>query len=407
MPDPREILPEVQVSTYGSWDELAGWWWNLVKEQYDVSDVMREHFRERLAAAKTRQEKIRAIYDFVVSDVRYVDWEFGVHGYKPYRTSAIFDRRFGDCKDKALLISALLKDVGIPAYPVLIRLDDQRPEEDLTLPLGEHFNHCIAAELSEDGKSYQFLDGTAEYHSADDCPDGDRGAKVIVVRDGRADPQQIPTATPDENGQDETVAVAMRKDGAASIDYAATARGHHAVQIRATYVNEADRKEQLTAGVNRRFWQGEFGKITFSKLDDLSAPVSMSYRFEVADALTRDGNRSRLKPLWPPLDWTSITVTETRRFDILLGAPSRVATTSTVTLPPKMKAAEIPTDVVIDQPFARYELKREAADGKIVFHRLLILKQPRVKAADYAAFKQFVWQVAAAEMETATIEESR
>jgi cellulose synthase operon protein C len=121
MPSPEEFTPEVQVSSYADWDAFTTWWWNLIKDQYDVSDAMRAKLEEILEGKTTDEEKLRAIYDFVVTDVRYVAWEFGVHGYKPYRASAIFDRRFGDCKDKALLINALLSEIGLKGYPVLIR----------------------------------------------------------------------------------------------------------------------------------------------------------------------------------------------------------------------------------------------------------------------------------------------
>src|ERR1043165_5221994 len=100
---------------------------------------MRARVKQLLEGTQTVDEKIRAIYDFVVTDIRYVAWEFGVHGYKPYRASAIFERRFGDCKDKALVMNAMLKEAGIDGYPVLIKLEEPRSDEDHALALVQHF----------------------------------------------------------------------------------------------------------------------------------------------------------------------------------------------------------------------------------------------------------------------------
>ena len=52
---------------------------------------------------------------------RYVGLEFGIHGYKPYKVTQVLARRFGDCKDKASLMVALLREVGIDAELVLVR----------------------------------------------------------------------------------------------------------------------------------------------------------------------------------------------------------------------------------------------------------------------------------------------
>jgi tetratricopeptide (TPR) repeat protein len=403
MPDPDEFVPALEVSTYRSWDEFASWWWNLIHKQYDVTDAMRAKVREIVAGATTREEKIRAIYDFVVSDIRYVAWEFGVHGYKPYRSSAIFDRRFGDCKDKALVMNTMLKEAGIEGYPVLIRLDEPRSAEDHTLPLVEHFNHCIVA-IPEDDGTMRFLDGTAEFHAVSDLPDGDRGAKVVVVRDGKAVETAIPVASPDDNFEREEIKVALRDDGSASIAFRADLKGHHAVGVRSKFVNEADRKEELTDSVNRRFGQGTLGDVAFSALKDLAAPVWMSYAFEVGDLLNRDGDRARIRPLWSEFDWTSIAVTEKRRFDILVGSPSRTVTVADVTLPPKWKVAAAPEDTLVEEPFARYELKRTLSEGSVRFERTLVIKVTRVKAEDYQVFRRFVTKVAEADRETVTLE---
>jgi hypothetical protein len=156
--------------------------------------------------------------------------------------------------------------------------------------------------------------------------------------------------------------------------------------------------------VNRRFGQGTLGAIEFSDLKDLSTPVSMSYVFEVGDLLNRDGERSRVRPLWPEVDWTSIAVTQSRRFDILLGSPSRSVTTVEVTLPPGWKVSAPTEDVVVEEPFARYELKREVAERKVRFRRDFVVNVPRVKAADYPVFRRFVTRVAEADRETVTLE---
>ena len=67
------------------------------------------------------EARVRAVYNFVVANTRYVGLEFGIHGYKPYKVTQVLARRFGDCKDKASLLLALLREVGVEADLVLVR----------------------------------------------------------------------------------------------------------------------------------------------------------------------------------------------------------------------------------------------------------------------------------------------
>ena len=75
----------------------------------------------------TDEARVRAVYNFVVENTRYVGLEFGIHGYKPYKVTQVLARRFGDCKDKASLLLALLREVGVDADLVLVRTAARRP----------------------------------------------------------------------------------------------------------------------------------------------------------------------------------------------------------------------------------------------------------------------------------------
>ena len=70
---------------------------------------------------QTDKEKIAAIQEFVLRSTHYVALEFGIYSYKPYPVTQIYARRFGDCKDKASLMIALLRAAGIEAEIALVR----------------------------------------------------------------------------------------------------------------------------------------------------------------------------------------------------------------------------------------------------------------------------------------------
>ncbi len=100
--------------------QVGRYWWGLVRDQLDAQRRAEEdggEAAEGRGPQGRRRKVVAAIYDFVVTNTRYVALEFGIHGYKPYRVDRVLARRFGDCKDKASLIVAMLKVAGVDARP--------------------------------------------------------------------------------------------------------------------------------------------------------------------------------------------------------------------------------------------------------------------------------------------------
>ena len=253
-PPSQEHTLRVQASTYADWESFGNWWWSLIREEIAVSPEMSEMVTELTQNEETRIDKLRAIYDFVVTDVRYNAWEFGVHGYQPYSAPVIFSRRFGDCKDKAILLRAMLSEVGIEAWPVLIQSEGRRFEEDHDLPLVAHFNHCIAHVPAQDGIPEMFLDGTARLHPLEVLPDSDAGAKVLTVRSDGAEQMQIPFATAQDNVQREQIEIDMRTQGETRAIYRQSPKGRWDPQLRYRFAtDDAQRAEAAEALMTARF----------------------------------------------------------------------------------------------------------------------------------------------------------
>ncbi len=196
MPGWSEVGRTVHVSTYASWDDVARFYWGLVQEQlHPTAEVRASAARIGLEALATRGPAprpngaaaevrpaalappaggwdpatkrllVEAVYDFVVTQTRYVGLEFGIHGFKPYRVDEVLRRRFGDCKDKASLMHALLEALGIDSRLVLLRMRRLGviPPEPASLAV---FNHAILYVPDLD----LFLDGTASWTGSRELP---------------------------------------------------------------------------------------------------------------------------------------------------------------------------------------------------------------------------------------------
>ena len=104
-----------------------------------------ERKAQELTEGKTELiEKLRSLCRFAQKDVRYVAIELGQGAYRPRSAGEVLTNRYGDCKDKVTILRAMLRKVGLEAYPVLIR-SGSRQSVVGEFPSPKQFNHLIAA----------------------------------------------------------------------------------------------------------------------------------------------------------------------------------------------------------------------------------------------------------------------
>ncbi len=397
-PQKREFEPLVRITTYRDWDHFAAWWWNLIKPQLEVTPAMQQTVAKLCQGLDDTEAKVRAIYHFVTTDVRYEAWEFGVHGYKPYSTAIIHERRHGDCKDKALLLCALLGEIGVPCHPVLIFADPLRTTDDLTLPMVQHFNHCIAWLPPHHGQPGRFLDGTAVWHPTDTLPDMDQGAQVLIVDQGKAELKFVPVATPAQNALQSEHTLTLRADGGAQLTTREAPRGNRAVELRMMLATEpARRAEVVERLLVQRFGKLKLGKVEAEAPASPEAPVTMAAAAEIAEIGQRTTTSWQLPSAWADEDLLALAADDQRTRPLLLGVPSGDAQRVRYLLPSGWRAGELPAPVELKTPFATFTMRWSQQGSEVVVDRQLQLLAPRLAAGDHAAFRDFASAVRAAD----------
>ena len=400
-PDAEEFAPLVGVTTYEDWDAFASWWWNLTREQVRADDAIRAKVKDLIRNRKTRAEKIRALYEFVVTDINYTAWEFGVHGYKPYEASAIFARRFGDCKDKAILLCTMLAEIGVEAYPVIIHADTPRSRDDLTLPMVEHFNHCIAYLPGEKNATGMFMDGTASFHPLGVLPDMDRGARVLVVEDGKAVLRDVPWGTPEANGSRTEYDVFLKPGGSAEIRITLKPVGGAAVAFRDRFASQKGlRRKRLEDRFAPLFGKVALKDMRFSDLDDLAVPVKIQVTLEVDSFLRAEDGRNFLKYAFRRHGLSGLVMARARRFDLLLGPPRMESTRIRYRFPPGIRVGALPADRDFEGPHGTFSVRTTRTEDGVAIERKVRMTATRVPGDAYAMFQKFVQALDDSEAQT-------
>ncbi len=138
-PPARDFVTTLDITSLASWDAFAAWYRRLTQGSDAQDPAVKAKAEDLAAGATSRLDKIRKAYEFV-SALRYVAIEFGINGIRPRTPAIVLQNRYGDCKDKANLLIALLADMGIDGRFCLL---NRGSSTDVTFPSWQ-FNHAIA-----------------------------------------------------------------------------------------------------------------------------------------------------------------------------------------------------------------------------------------------------------------------
>ncbi len=155
IPSWKIVMPTVILSDYSSWEEVVNWATPIYKTSEPSSKVLKTKVSEISSAHATEGEKIKAILDFVQNDIRYLGLEYGIGGYKPHSPNQVFEQRYGDCKDKSLLMVQMLKEINVNAYPMLLSTSMKGTITTMP-PSPAFFDHCVVKVIDKNDRELYY-----------------------------------------------------------------------------------------------------------------------------------------------------------------------------------------------------------------------------------------------------------
>ncbi len=401
MPAVSEFTPSVDITTFRDWNHFSTWWWHFIEKEFVTTPAMREKVAELTEGLETERERIEAIVRFVGQEIRYNAWAFGTHGYEPYSAPTIFERRFGDCKDKSILLRQLLAEIDVEAFPVLIKAESPRAEEPLAAAMVGHFNHCIAYVPATEDREAIYLDATADRNPIEYLRADDQGARVLHVGPEGGSLHEIPFAPPQENALRRDYRIELDTKGGGGVRLEDTSNGSFGVRHRYRYGGETG---DLSTGLSRELSVG-FGAVTIqdvetSELEDISQPVRLKAAFKAPNLWSGEGAEKALRVSLDPLgmDRVAQEAAANRQFEVVFPRPFAQETSALWTLPEHAQVLELPPDVSVQaRGLVDYQQRlRETPEG-ILVERSFRLNVHRIPVQDYGAFRDALQQIRLAE----------
>jgi hypothetical protein len=155
---------------------FAEWYLGLLKSTSTPSQAMTDLLAEHIQGAKSHREKARILFDYVKSNIRYIADEGRGHAFVPHPCAEVLEKKWGDCKDKARLLTVLASIHGVPLHLALVNTKPSPDFESVNIGL---FNHVICV-LEDDGELI-FMDPTASHSEMGDPPDAVLLMKALLL----------------------------------------------------------------------------------------------------------------------------------------------------------------------------------------------------------------------------------
>lgn len=392
MPGWSEVASPLHLSTYQNWEQVGKYYWGLVREQLVPNEELKKAVETALKGVDRKDEAkvVAALYGFVVTNTRYVALEFGIHGYKPYRVDRILARKFGDCKDKASLIHAMLKVAGVDSRLVLLRMRHLGTLSPEVASLAA-FNHAIAYVPKLD----LFLDGTAEFHGSRELASSDRVANVLIVEpDGPSRFLTTPEANAEDNVTSLSLDVTLKVDGSAAAKGTLVAKGQGAPEMRRTYQTPATRVQTFEQQWAQSYPGVQASEVVVSETKDLESPLSVKFAIAMPRYAEAGAGILRFFPFGASRAFTqALAPLSERNTDLVFPGVWVNELEMNYALPANWTVPELPPEVFEESPFGSLRIGVAKKDGKLKVSGRLVMSRARISAKEYQDFRTWLLKV--------------
>lgn len=397
--------------SFATWKDVSRYTSELSDPQAAFNEAMANKARELTAGAKTEFERIQAVGRYA-QNVNYISIQIDLGrggGYRPHTAVDVFNKNYGDCKDKANLMRAMLKSLGIESYPVSIYSGDPNHVRQ-EWPSPHQFNHCIIAVKVSDATDaatvikhptlgrLMIFDPTDDDTPVGDLPDHEQGSYALIVAGDAGELMKMPVTTPEANRLERNVDAELAADGSLTAAVRERSFGQAAVAERRVFKQVA--RPQFNKLIEH--WiTATVPSAGISKIEPADNARDGQFVVDVefkspAYAQSMRGKLLVFKPAIVSRRSAVLLTAPTRKHPVLLKAKAYSETVK-IKLPAGFEVDELPDAAELNQPFGNYAVTYEVKDGQLIFKRTLVLKSATIPVEQYNAVRSFFDRIRTAE----------
>jgi hypothetical protein len=422
MPNYRSVVARMGVTYFPSggstkalgptnWEQIGVWYNNLAAGSLRPTPEIQQKVKELTASATTWNDKVAALAQYA-QKIRYVDIEIGIGGFQPHPAGDIFKHQYGDCKDKAALLSTMLQEVGVESYLAIAQT-----ERGIIVPefaSAITFNHAILAirvpegqdthglhsviENSKLGKLLIF-DPTDPYTPFGYLPTYEQSNYILVAAPQGGQLVNLPLSSPELNRLERSAKLQLFPDGSVTgaveeMRYGALASDERAMLLGTAGSDRTKILENFLSNFLRGFHLTSASTVD---LDKFGEPLDVKYGFTAERYAKSAGDLLVVRPRVLGQKSDDVAEGDPRKFPVEFDSASVQTDDFEITLPPGFTVEDVPAPMKADSEFASYTSQVKVDGNKIHYTRTYQIKQVLVPLDKLDELKKFNRQVAADE----------
>ena len=398
------------------WTAIGNWYTTLASPSAQVTPGLSAKAKELVAGQSDFTAQIQSIATYMQRNIRYVGIEIGIGGLQPHSADDVFRNRYGDCKDKATLLRAMLQSVGIHSTWVLV--DTRRGFVDPKIPSIDG-NHAIAAieipagytnpvlqsvVTAKSGKRYLIFDPTNEWIPIGQIPPYEQGGYGILTEGGQSQLIALPVMAPASDRIEHTIHAQLAADGSLEVSVVEQRFGYAAERPRVTFTagSQQQQRDYLEKRLRSDLNSVSIEKVAAQHSTELSQPLELDYSFRCANYARSAGDLLLVRPRILGSDAWSLP-REARAWPIDLSAVQTRTDHTDLALPAGYVVDELPDAVSLDTDFASYHSAVTADGTTLHYTREYTVKQLQLDASRYDDLRKFSERVAYDEATSAVL----
>lgn len=405
---------------FESWADMGRWQVGLTQGRRSASPEVKQKVADLTKGDGTPLAQMRSLARYVQKDVRYVAIQLGIGGWQPHPAADVFTHKYGDCKDKATLLSAMLQEIGVASFYVSI--NTTRNAVTLETPAVRWFNHVILAiRLPEGVKDPSlravldhsklgrllFFDPTDEW-----TPFGSLRGELqanyglLVTADG-GELIELPQLPAELNGVVRTAKLTLTASGTLSGDFVEQRNGDYGTQQRASLKSvskDADRIKFLESLISHSLPTFQITKASLVNLNQTDQPFGYQYSLVAQNYAKTAGDLLLIRPRVVGVNSSDLLETkEPRKYPVEFDGPWKNSDTIEIAIPAGYEVDDLPPPVNADYSFASYHSKTEASGNTLKYTRTFEVKELTVPISKAEDLKKLYRVIASDERNTAVL----
>ena len=380
--------------SYGSlqtWDSVAEWYRQLAKDRYNLPLEAQNHILDLTKNEPDLYEKIRILYKYLQSQMRYVAIYMDIGGWQPHSASSTFNNCYGDCKDLTTLMIAMLDAINIKAYPALALTRDRGIVYDEFST--NQFNHCIAfVPLQNDTL---WLECTADFLDIKEIPYSIRGIKTLVVKENEGKIIQTPATSSSRNRWLSFIEGNLLLPNSINIKSQILTTGLQKSYFKTLF--EYGKSEDEIIALQNLFTKHvpnlTINQFNFEETGQLEKIIKINFDGIYKRAFSKSGNRIFINPNFFNRK-TSKNIPdekiEERKFAIHFSYPYQDIDTVKIGLPIGYTLEAAPKEIELDHSFARYKITYKFDEQTLFYIREFEYKTNHFSKEIYQEFLSYL-----------------